>query len=268
MQHKQDLQNSGNKKKRRRLPRLAGVVAAGALLLLSCAVLHEVAILPPEIPGAEFVGTETCSTCHEETVKDFSRNPHSRIALHGVERHGEFGCEACHGPGSKHVDDGEGNFIVNPTTSPDTCYRCHFDKKAEFNLPFHHPVPEGEMTCTDCHDPHGSDIRKPSSLAMARKNDACAKCHSDITRPHVFEHEALREGCTDCHNVHGSINRKMLVQNDVNLCLKCHTQKQTADGNVYIGDRNHSNYLPRGACWTAGCHTAPHGSNVDSHLRY
>jgi hypothetical protein len=26
--------------------------------------------------------------------------------------------------------------------------------------------------------------------------------------------------------------------------------------------------LPQGACWSAGCHEAPHGSNISAQLRY
>jgi hypothetical protein len=26
--------------------------------------------------------------------------------------------------------------------------------------------------------------------------------------------------------------------------------------------------LPQGTCWSAGCHEAIHGSNVNGHLRY
>ena len=89
---------------------------------------------------------------------------------------------------------------------------------------------------------------------------------------HVFEHEALREGCASCHNVHGSINKKMLVQNDNNLCLKCHSQIQSQQqglaGAIEIGTRNHAFFVNSRTCWTAGCHTGVHGSNVNSHLRY
>jgi len=41
-----------------------------------------------------------------------------------------------------------------------------------------------------------------------------------------------------------------------------------ASGNIYIGNINHTPYLRMGTCWTAGCHTAIHGSNVDPKFRY
>ena len=129
------------------------------------------------------------------------------------------------------------------------------------------------MNCVQCHDPHGRDIFKPAGgLAMSRLNESCAQCHRQQTRPFVFEHPALREGCVVCHNPHGSINRKMLTQSDPNLCLRCHAQRPgsaaTSGQVIYIGDYDHTAFLRMGTCWTAGCHTAVHGSNVDVRLRY
>ena len=53
---------------------------------------------------ADFVGSETCTACHEDISTKFSSNPHWKLAL----THGGNGvtCEACHGPGKEHVDGG------------------------------------------------------------------------------------------------------------------------------------------------------------------
>src|ERR1700734_1927248 len=50
---------------------------------------------------ADFVGAETCASCHEEVAKGFATNPHTKMAL----MHGSTGvtCENCHGAGSEHV---------------------------------------------------------------------------------------------------------------------------------------------------------------------
>jgi predicted CXXCH cytochrome family protein len=115
------------------------------------------------------------------------------------------------------------------------------------------------------------DIMKPAGgLAMARRDESCAQCHRAQTRPFVFEHDALREGCVTCHEPHGSINTKMLTESDPNLCLRCHAQTQNAAvrGSIYIGNTDHTGFLRMGTCWTAGCHVAVHGSNVDPRLRY
>lgn len=218
-----------------------------------------------EVEGATYVGSETCGACHEEQFEEFQRTTHAKIVLpdEGVEVQG---CETCHGPGSKHVDagGGRGESIINPRKDPSTCFKCHLDKKLEFRLPFHHPVLEGKMSCADCHSPHGEEVRPWTATSMADVNEACFKCHKEQRGPFVWEHEALREGCTTCHKVHGSIHDKMLIVRDNNLCLRCHTQV----GFPNIGRQPHAGRLPGGTCFSAGCHTAPHGSNFDDHLRY
>lgn len=249
---------------------------AALALAISCATVDRVLVAPPLIPGAKYVGMDTCATCHEKIVKNFKLTQHSKMTIQGDEKRvpGQ-GCEACHGPGSLHVDagGGKGKFIVNAGKNPEACFQCHLDKKAEFNLPYHHPLKEGKMTCSNCHDPHGEDIHAPGGMKMARVNDQCYQCHREQARPHVFEHQALREGCTICHSAHGSINEKLLNERSVALCIKCHAPKSMpGNANVNFGAANHNNgagsFLAQGTCWSAGCHTAPHGSNIHKFFRY
>lgn len=243
-----------------------GLVAV-TVALISCATLERVIVAPPLIPGAKYVGVDQCGLCHEKQVKDFKLTQHANIQIPGEgERVAGQGCEACHGAGSLHADagGGKGKFIHSGKEA-DACFQCHLEKRAESSLAFHHPVKEGKMSCTDCHDPHGK-------LATTRVNELCARCHREQSRPHVFEHEALREGCTTCHNVHGSINPKLLTERDNNLCLKCHAQVVApalrGTGTMFIGKFDHTAFLQRGSCYSAGCHDAVHGSDVNSHLRY
>ena len=251
---------------------LAAVVPA-TLFLISCATESGTAVVPLEIPGAHFVGNQACADCHKDIVRKFPASPHARVHFENPGVVGETGCESCHGPGSKHIESGgKADFIINPRNDPSSCFQCHLDIHAEFSLPQHHPVIEGNMNCVQCHDPHGGDIFKPSGggLAMSRQDESCAQCHREQTRPFVFEHPAMREGCALCHNPHGSVNRKMLVESDPNLCLRCHAQVQSPNtaGQIYIGSINHTGFLRVGTCWTSGCHTAIHGSNIDPRLRY
>jgi len=216
-------------------------------------------------PHAEYVGTETCAACHAKEFNEFKHSTHSRISLGDNVK--AQGCETCHGPGSLHVEAGGGRGvggIINPRKDPSTCFECHSDKRAEFRLPHHHPLLEGKMSCADCHSPHGEDVRPWSATTLKDINEACFKCHKEQRGPFVWEHEALREGCTTCHKVHGSIHEKMLIARDSTLCLRCHTQANFPT----IGMQNHGTRLPQGTCFSAGCHTAVHGSNFDDHLRY
>lgn len=250
---------------------------AGALLLLlnSCSTDRAV-VVPLQIEGATYVGDRACADCHPNISRIFPTSPHARLRLETPNMPGQSSCESCHGPGSKHIAmigrGGPEKFIINPGKDPGSCFQCHQEIRAEFHLPQHHPVLEGKMNCVQCHDPHGMDIMKPAGgLAMARLNESCSECHREETRPHVFEHAALREGCTVCHSPHGSINAKMLVQRDMNLCLRCHAQvedRRVVGPEFFIGNVDHTLFIHYGTCWTAGCHAAVHGSNTQPYFFY
>ncbi len=258
--------------------RFAVVLAAlgVAVVAISCATLNRVVVAPPQIPGATFVGSEACATCHEDVVKNFKTATHSRLMAKGKNAEGVgAGCESCHGPGSLHVAAGGGRNtamkqnIINPGKSPQACFQCHIDKQGDFNLPHTHPVLQGKVTCVDCHNPHKGRAVKGGGTNLQGPNETCFKCHTAQRGPFVFPHEALREGCTACHAPHGSVNAKMLVERNQNLCLKCHFQQQTSSGTLLIDGVNHATSLVRqGTCWSAGCHEAVHGSQVNLHLRY
>lgn len=252
-----------------------------AVTLLSCGTLDDnrTIVAPPGVPGAEFIGTDKCANCHEEIVRDFRTATHARLKAPGANSM-NVGCESCHGPGSLHAQSGgAAHLIVNPKRSPQACFQCHLDVRAQFQLPHRHPVLEGKMTCTDCHEPHKGSAMKGGGTSMAQnvhgggkaflsENDTCLQCHAAQRGPFVYEHEAMREGCTVCHSPHGSVNQRLLNERNQTLCLKCHFQQQTVSGSIVIGNVDHTFFLPRGTCWSAGCHEEPHGSNVTPFLRY
>jgi predicted CXXCH cytochrome family protein len=246
---------------------LAATLAA--IGVVSCVSINRVAVVPPHIPGATFVGSKTCEDCHENITKGFHTATHARLQAEGANAT-EVGCESCHGAGSIHNEAGGGsNNIVNPKKSPEACFQCHLDKRSSFNLPYHHPIEDGKVTCTDCHNPHKGPAIKSGGTSMAAENETCFQCHAQQRGPFVFEHEASREGCLTCHNPHGTVNPKMLTERNANLCLKCHFQQQVPGTDaVLIGGFAHSSRLRQGTCWSAGCHEAVHGSQVHSSLRY
>ena len=252
----------------------AGAGAALAVVLISCAT-NRTMLAPTSIPGATFVGSKECATCHEKLVRDFRTADHAKLQAKGKNAV-DMGCESCHGPGSKHVEAGGGKgLIVNPRKSPETCFQCHLDKKAQFSLPYTHPVLAGKVSCSDCHNPHKGNAVKGGGTQLNGKNETCYQCHKQQVGPFVFPHAAVREGCTVCHSPHGSVNQKMLNERNQTLCLKCHvdanTKKNVGFASPGAGGTSHSDIggdWQRGTCWSAGCHQSPHGSNVNFILMY
>jgi predicted CXXCH cytochrome family protein len=243
---------------------LAGLVC---LVWISCVTPTSVFRMPPDIPDANFVGSKDCLSCHETHFTSFEITPHAEIPVHQEDLE-SIGCEVCHGPGSIHSESGGAyETIINPKDSPSVCYRCHADMRGQFRLPHHHASANGQVNCSDCHDPHHGTAKTSNLNFLTRHEDAtCLSCHPGQRGPFVFEHEAMREGCTICHDPHGSINAKMLKERNSVLCLKCHAQELNSD--LRIGGLPHRFLMKQGTCWTAGCHEAVHGSHVSSSLRY
>src|SRR5579864_773159 len=57
---------------------------------------------PPQKGTGQYVGVDTCKTCHEDLYKkSFENTPHFKTTLLDG-----YGCESCHGPGAAHVEGG------------------------------------------------------------------------------------------------------------------------------------------------------------------
>ena len=200
--------------------------------------------------------TERCLTCHASGAEHMS-------ASNSFHRQNDVSCTSCH---SMHHATTKEHMLIK--AEPGLCYSCHLQQKAQFNMPFRHRVNEGLITCTDCHNQHGtSSVLEGDHLvrqvrASASGDVVCFKCHTDKQGPFVFEHEAVRiEGCAACHIAHGGANPRMLKYSNVNLlCLQCHTNSPGIHATVM--DANQSHYEQ--AC--VNCHVKIHGSNFDGLL--
>jgi len=231
-----------------------------------------VVMTPPSIPGASYVGWETCADCHQKQYQYFELSDHAGVAIDVNYEDAQAGqaeaCETCHGPASLHLENPiDKSRIIR--SSAETCFNCHLNIKGQFMLQHHHPVPEGKMSCSDCHDPHGKDVRATGGVMLLGQDEKCFNCHKEIKGPFVFEHEAMREGCSVCHNPHGSINDKLLVAGPTITCIRCHFQPQFNTDEALLGSESHDDKaIGRGAdC--IDCHTRVHGSNnAASSLRF
>ena len=207
-------------------------------------------------PG-DFVGQEVCAACHEDAVKGFSSNPHSKLA----EMHGKTGvtCEGCHGAGKAHVDGGgDITKIFNPAkaTAKEVdarCLSCHQGQHANFERTAHG---ENNVSCIGCHSVHHGEDKE--QLLKVAEPKLCFQCHTD-TKPqfNMPFHHKVEEGllkCSDCHDPHGTFDKKNLrtsAQMDA-VCTKCHSE--TAGPFVYEHD-----VVRAEGCTT--CHFAHGGPN-------
>lgn len=215
---------------------------------------------------AEYVGMETCASCHEAQAKRFPLTAHFQAHAPGTESPGG-NCESCHGPGKAHAEAGGGKGTII-RESAEQCFRCHLEKRGEFQLQFHHPVPEGRMKCSSCHSVHETGSLTSTVTSVGRTDERCFTCHKEMKGPFVFEHDAMREGCAVCHNPHGAVYDKMLVADQTTVCLRCHWEQSFNTSSGQLGGVRHGSgtgggdyFIGRGEeC--VDHHRAPHGSNI------
>jgi DmsE family decaheme c-type cytochrome len=194
----------------------------------------------------------TCTSCHnkgEHALWDGSQHEGRGLA-----------CTTCHSIHSFKSEKGQ----LKEKTQPEVCASCHRDKIAKLDRSGHMPIREGKMTCTSCHNVHGS-----TNVRLLRKGDSvselCTSCHPDKRGPFLWEHAAARDGCTTCHDPHGSSNDRMLVTKLPFLCQRCHVGSRHPatpyDGKVVVGGTGStpSNRIFARSCMT--CHSQIHGSN-------
>jgi len=59
---------------------------------------------PPKAPDGDYVGSETCITCHDDQNRRFKNTVMGKVMLGNPHTPEEArGCEACHGPGHAHT---------------------------------------------------------------------------------------------------------------------------------------------------------------------
>lgn len=224
-----------------------------------CATCHTDAVshAQAEKPKTVKVGkpdTKQCLACHATD----KQRMHFYIAEHNKAGIQCSDCHGLHSPKVKALNAG----MEKAGKHTALCATCHQDVLARFSMPSHHPVKEGGVTCTGCHDPHAA-----SKTALGGKNEQCTKCHQAVRGPHVFEHPPAAEDCTTCHDPHGSPNRRLLNIAQPMVCLQCHSVASNRHGQT---GANNITQTISGAVLRdcASCHGAVHGSAVDQHLRH
>lgn len=202
-----------------------------------------------------------CLKCHLNSPTHSGR-------IRGGHARNQVSCTACH---AVH----KGMEALHPRRLQSInkqCAECHNEVWAQFAArPHTHPLAQGGMACTDCHNPHGSFLARSIQTVSANEPN-CLKCHGDKRGPFTFEHAPVRlEGCTACHEPHGSTNPHQLTRAEVRyVCLECHANinnAATAKAGVLGGvpPAFHDLRSPRYRNCTI-CHIKVHGSYVSRSL--
>jgi DmsE family decaheme c-type cytochrome len=186
-----------------------------------------------------------CLDCHEAGKQTFWQgSPHQ---TRGV------ACTDCH---QAHQED-RTKFVK--ATEIETCFQCHQDKRAQQARFSRHPLLEGKMTCSSCHNPHGT--ANFALLDQPTVNETCYECHAEKRGPFLWEHAPVRENCASCHEPHGTNHASMLTVQPVRLCQQCHTES----GHPANPQNPLSRFAFSRGC--ANCHSAVHGSNSPAGVR-
>src|SRR5579863_3643677 len=83
-----------------------------------------------KVDPSQYVGSDTCKTCHEDLGTSFDRGPHWKTNLAKHQGPQWQGCEACHGPGKEHAESADPSKIIrfpglSREESSKRCLGCH-----------------------------------------------------------------------------------------------------------------------------------------------
>ena len=191
-----------------------------------------------------------CLTCHQ---KDSSRHLWAGSAheTRGV------ACTSCHSVHAAH------DKVRDKRTQPEVCFTCHKEQRAQVNKPSHHPVLEGKVSCSDCHNVHGS--AGPKLMKRDSVVETCYACHMEKRGPFVHNHRPVSDDCTNCHMPHGTTADNLLKARPPLVCYQCHSGHGTPGvagvaPPVSNTSAKQNTFIEQGrGC--LNCHTEIHGSN-------
>jgi DmsE family decaheme c-type cytochrome len=205
------------------------------------------------------VRNEACLTCHNS-----DKRTHWEGSQHASN---DVACTSCH-----KVHTGHDN-VRDKKTQAEVCFTCHKNERADSHKMSVHPISAGKVTCSDCHNLHGS--AGPKLLKKNTVNETCWTCHAEKRGPFLFEHQPVSESCLNCHTPHGSNITPLLKSRPPFMCQECHDGSHASGTPVGPNAAGYQGGLspttPAGAALypsknnvgnaCMNCHNQVHGSN-------
>ena len=206
-----------------------------------------------------------CLSCHEGGLRTLWTG--SQHESRGV------ACTDCH---TIHSADQK---VLSKATQAEVCFACHKEQRRpdaqDLDPPAgdNQPGERGQMSCSDCHNPHGS--AGPTLLVKSTVNETCYTCHAEKRGPFLWDHAPVVDDCTNCHTPHGFEHAPLLKTRAPYLCQECHSgdhgNQVNSGANLAVGTVTTINgtqqpgaAAPRaqlGARACLNCHVLIHGSN-------
>ncbi len=196
---------------------------------------------------------QVCLDCHNRGARLFWQG--------SAHESRDVACTNCH----KIMEQVSPKAQLAKETEIETCGTCHLQKRAQTMRSSHMPVREGKMTCTSCHNPHGTVSQ--ALLKEQGVNETCYTCHTEKRGPFLWIHAPVQESCANCHDPHGSNWEKMLKAAKPRLCQQCHSPGSGHPSNMYgRGDTASLKFVMGHQC--TNCHALIHGSNHPSGSKF
>src|SRR5271154_2011123 len=151
-----------------------------------------------DTPTSDYLGTETCKTCHADEYNSWEKTPHWKTTLDTKGGPSHQGCESCHGPGGAHVAGGGDITKIytfkNASTKEinDRCMTCHAGGTEHMNA-INSIHTRNDVNCISCHSPHHATTKE--FLLVKAQPELCYGCH--LNKKAEFEmpfHHRVNEG--------------------------------------------------------------------------
>ncbi|MBN1843724.1 MAG: cytochrome c3 family protein [Deltaproteobacteria bacterium] len=142
----------------------------------------------------------SCGRCH---TTGYSPEGHQNglEGIRGTWKFDSIQCEACHGPGEKHV---RSTLESDTMIDSNVCLKCH-------GIEPHDAIPMNGVFL--------SQYTEANQLLASKKKDfACSDCHN----PHSRAEESIKQGCVECHEARKAEYTGSLMERVGVACMDCH----------------------------------------------